>query len=355
MMLTHWSRLERTLPGTATPCQTPKTTPSTHSNIIHRKQLDTMPSKSGCISFFRALPQNHGNYAPAQELHTNILAYLNIRELLMLAATSNFNQSLVFDYIERQKNRLASYFFKNSDIFFQKLADVDGVVSGSAALHLLLPAATTNWTPSDLDLYVPRSGYSALESWIARQGYCISHIGARNGNTYLFSTMEQRLRFSNGVHTIEIIVSKTEAACAPIFHFHSTAVMNFVTANGIFCAYPKLTLAYLSMVNPAPIYCDAFQLHTMDALRKYENRGFTYVSWGNDSGEKGTSSYESRRLTDTWCISIETTKPSSIKVGQQHLLRTSNVIDVEWCLGGRVNSSSLAFVYPRTKVVKNRS
>ena len=137
--------------------------------------------------------------------------------------------------------------------------------------------------------------------------------------------------------------------------FHSTAVMNFVTANGIFCAYPKLTLAYLSMVNPAPIYCDAFQLHTMDALRKYENRGFTYVSWGNDSGEKGTSSYESRRLTDTWCISIETTKLSSIKVGQQHLLRTSDVIDVEWCLGGRVNSSSLAFVYPRTKVVKNRS
>ena len=348
------SRLEGTLPGTATPCQAPITTPSTYFNMIHHKQMPTMPS-SVYIPFFRTLPQNHESYVPTKELHTNILAYLNIRELLMLAATSSFNQSLVFDYIDQRKETLASYFFKNSDGFFQKLTEAGGVVSGSAALHLLLPAAMTNWMPSDLDLYVPRSGYAALETWIARQDYCISHVGARTGNTYLFSTMEQKLRFSNGLQSIEIIISKTEAVCAPIFHFHSTAVMNFFTAHGIFCAYPKLTLAYLSMVNPAPIYCEAFQLHNLDALHKYESRGFTYVSWKNDSGDEGRTSYESRRLTDTSCMAIQTTRTSSNPMDQQHLLHTSDVIDVEWCLGGRVSSSSLAFVYPRTKVVKNRS
>lgn len=352
-MLTHW-----TLDWKAH-CQGPAhhveiTTPSTYYNMIHRKQMPTMPS-SVCILFFHALPQNHESYVPAKELHTNILTYLNIHKLLMLAATSSFNQLLVFNYIERRKKTLASYFFKNSDGFFQKLTEANGVVSGSTALHLLLPATTTNWMPSDLDLYVPRSGYATLETWIARQDYCISHIGTRTGNTYLFSTMEQKLRFSNGLQSIEIIVSKMEAACAPIFHFHSTAVMNFFTAHGIFCAYLKLTLAYLSMVNPAPIYCEAFQLHDLDALHKYESCGFTYVSWKNDSGDKGRSSYESHRLTDTLCMAIQTTRTSSNTMGQQHLLHTSDVINIEWCLGGRVSSLSLTFVYPHTKVVKNRS
>ena len=88
--------------------------------------------------------------------------------------------------------------------------------------------------------------------------------------------MEQKLPFSNGLRSIEIIVSKTEAACAPIFQFHSIAVMNFFSAERIFYAHPKHTLAYLSMVNPGRVYCDAFQLDNIDALRKYEKRGFTY-------------------------------------------------------------------------------
>lgn len=31
----------------------------------------------------------------------------------------------------------------------------DAVISGSTALHLLLPKCGTAWTPKDLDLYVP--------------------------------------------------------------------------------------------------------------------------------------------------------------------------------------------------------
>ena len=67
----------------------------------------------------------------------------------------------------------------------------------------------------------PRSGYSRLEPWIARQGYCISHVGARSGNVYLYAAMEQKLRFSNGLRSIEVVVSKTEATCHR--YFNSTA------------------------------------------------------------------------------------------------------------------------------------
>ena len=162
----------------------------------------------------------------------------------------------------------------------------------------------------------------------------------------MYAAIEQKLHFSNGLRTIEIIVSKTESTCTPIFQFHSTAVMNFFNADGIFCAYPNHTLAYLSMVNPGRVYCDTFQLDNMDALRKYENRGFTYVPWPNESTNDGKTSYESRTLSDTSCMFIKTMKTPSIK--------SSQVIDVEWCLGGRVSTLSPAFVYPRARIVRNR-
>ena len=113
----------------------------------------------------------------------------------------------------------------------------------------------------------------------------------------------------------------------------------------------RFGLPGISMVNPGRVYCDAFQLDNIDALQKYEKRGFAYVPWANESTEDGRTSYQSRTLSDMSCLFIKTSesKTPSIKSGQE-------VIDVEWCLGGRVSStSSLAFVYPRTKAVRNRS
>ena len=344
-MLIYLDRLERDFSGTDRLYDnTTITTRPILSNTLLPQRIPTTPA-SIRVSFFRPLPHHHPSYAPTEELHDKIFAHLNMRELLIVAATSKFNRSLVYDYIEERKKKLALHFFKNAESFFDTLSHANAVISGSTALHLLLPAVTTNWVPSDLDLYVPSSGYSKLEHWIARQGYCISHVGERAGNVYLYATMEQKLRFSNGLRTIEIVVSKTEAACAPIFQFHSTAVMNFFSAERIFCAYPKHTFAYLSMVNPGRVYCDAFQLDNMDALRKYEDRGFTYVPWQNGSTKAGTTSYESRTLSDKSCMFIKTTRAPSIKHHHDVSHRTG-VIDVEWCLGGRVSTSSLAFVYP---------
>ncbi|KIO14866.1 hypothetical protein M404DRAFT_117251, partial [Pisolithus tinctorius Marx 270] len=53
----------------------------------------------------------------------------------------------------------------------------------------------------------------------------------------------------NGWCVINVIVSSTVAAMSPIFEFHSTAVMNFIAADHIFCAYPTLTLHKMSLVN----------------------------------------------------------------------------------------------------------
>ena len=69
--------------------------------------------------------------------------------------------------------------------------------------------------------------------------------------------------------------------------------MNFFSTERIFYAHPKHTLAYLSMVNPGRVYCDAFQLDNIDTLWKYEKRGFAYVPWANESTKDGRTSYQS--------------------------------------------------------------
>ena len=312
-----------------------------------------MPAATISMPIFQPLIHDHDYYGCLQKLLYQILSHLNMRDLMMLASTTKFNRSHVLDYIQLRKKKLALHFFKNEESFFESLSNTGAVVSGFAAVHLLLPAAETNCMPSNLVLYVSNAAYTELEAWIARQGFCILHVGNRSGNAYLYSEVEQKLHFHNGRHTIDIVISN-DAACAPMFQLHSTAAMNFFNADRVFCAYPQFTLAYLSMVNPAPLYCNAFQSNDMTTLEEYEMRGFTYIAWSNDSNNDTIAPYQSRSLTDRSCMFVTTAKLLSPKRTLQDGFYKFGVIDIEWCLGGRLHSSSRAFVYPRIRVVRTK-
>ncbi|KAI6021764.1 hypothetical protein BKA83DRAFT_121964 [Pisolithus microcarpus] len=52
-----------------------------------------------------------------------------------------------------------------------------------------------------------------------------------------------------GQTKIDVVISRTSTVLSPTFQFHSTAVMNFVSTDTIFCSCPRLTLWGLSMVN----------------------------------------------------------------------------------------------------------
>ena len=108
------------------------------------------------------------------------------------------------------------------------------------------------------------------------------------------------MTLSNGKRSLVVIVSKAPASIVPIFQYHSTVAMNFVSAKHIFCAYPELTLRGLSMINPGPFYCGCFDLMTMDELRKYNMCGFSYIC----SRTFGVSNSKGRTLTDSKCLWI---------------------------------------------------
>ncbi|KAI6009168.1 hypothetical protein BKA83DRAFT_4070863 [Pisolithus microcarpus] len=153
----------------------------------------------------------------------------------------------------------------------------DAVISGSTALHTLLPKLDTPWTPADLDIYVPQSTSTQLLNRIMAEGYSIVTDEQQLQMRYTHSHMHRVVVLSNGERNIDIVVSVTSVALSPIFHFHSTAVMNFVSADTIYCSYPRLTFRHLSLVNASVLYYGGHMDDIVDTMRKYMGRGFEYV------------------------------------------------------------------------------
>ena len=74
-------------------------------------------------------------------------------------------------------------------------------------------------------------------------GYRISLLRAGERHPpYSYADISQVVALTDGRHTVDVMVSNTDAAVAPIFRFHSTLVMNFVGSDRTFCGYPRLTV-----------------------------------------------------------------------------------------------------------------
>ncbi|KAI6036919.1 hypothetical protein BKA83DRAFT_112210, partial [Pisolithus microcarpus] len=121
---------------------------------------------------------------------------------------------------------------------------------------------------------------------------------------------------SKGQSKIDVVISRTSTALSPIFQFHSTAVMNFVSADTIFCSYPELMLRRLSMVNAGPLYCSPDRRGVLDAVRKYQTRGIQYIRCQDFHGLKNTC---------------------------------------KWILGGMPCGLESAFCHPRMEVIEEES
>jgi hypothetical protein len=116
------------------------------------------------------------------------------------------------------------------------------LISGSAALLVLLPAQCV---PGDLDLYIPwNKTTQTLELISEILDYEFTGPPDEIKVNYNFQSIHHIywLYSKKFEHKINVIVSKTNNTLTPIFEFDSTHPMNFMTAYGLACAYPKLTL-----------------------------------------------------------------------------------------------------------------
>ncbi|KAI6094778.1 hypothetical protein EDD17DRAFT_1497039 [Pisolithus thermaeus] len=174
--------------------------------------------------------------------------YCDLGDLQHFAATSHQGAAQVWDYLQGRLCSVGAQYFHNANIFLDILHTCDAVISGSMALHFLLPRLGMPWMPGDLDLYVPQIMSMLMLSHLMAQDFQLVTEGDDN-EPYTPSNEVHVVHLTNGKCRIDIVVSGMASALSPIFHFHSTAVMNFMSTNTVFCCYPRLTLQHLSLVN----------------------------------------------------------------------------------------------------------
>lgn len=196
------------------------------------------------------------------------------------------------------------------------------------------PDLGAGWTPSDLDIHVPAHTELMMTRGLAHAGYGIIAEVPTQMVGY-FSHVSRVVVVSNGRCKIDVVVSRTSPALSSIFQFHSTVTMNFVSADTLFCAYPRLILRRLSMLNAGPLYHSTVTSRVIAALQKYLSRGIRYISCRDAHGLSSTCKVTSCTLVRQCHHAVQLPPHPRDDAYKRRCLWQCGVLDVQWMLGGR--------------------
>ncbi|KAI6006221.1 hypothetical protein F5J12DRAFT_721305 [Pisolithus orientalis] len=211
-------------------------------------------------------------------------------------------------------------FFANPIVLHDILCTCDGVVLGSTALHLLLLAShtySTSWLPTNLDIYVPFWLENLIACLLVGQGYCLHKPASVDVAVYAGTSIHSVCAFSKGHYKIDVIISANAASIAPVFQFHTTAVMNCVSADHIFCAYPALTMWAHSHVNPMLLYNGGLHCKATAPLWKYMSHGFTFKPCVKSHRFRYACHNKTHTVTDGGCMWVDLEMFPHVTVTQQ--------------------------------------
>ena len=300
-------------------------------------------------------------YSPARKLLLNMellesfFDLSDLQTIMTFARSCRYMATKVQWYLQRKLNILSARFFQSDKELPFILNACDTVVSGSTALHFLLPISSTPWSPTDLDIYVPFRCQLQLSCLLKKKGYHLQKKSKSKGSLYSVSKIFSILTFAKGHRKIDVIVSTSDCGILPIFQFHCTAVMNFITAKSIFCGYPSLTFRALSMINGSPLYNGSFSPVGVKALIKYKNRGFTFISCPATHEFGFVCKSANRCLMDGGCLWVDIDTLPRVGRRPENMFGKVAVVDVNWALGGLLCGAPAAFVRPYARDTRDDS
>ncbi|KZT33747.1 hypothetical protein SISSUDRAFT_992710 [Sistotremastrum suecicum HHB10207 ss-3] len=151
------------------------------------------------------------------------------------------------------------------------------VISGSTALSFI---SRDPWEAGDIDLYCPLGTADVICKYLcAAEGYdeaetvWDSPYSQVQGIEKVFKVRKFDPR--HGTRSIDVIESINTMAVHPITHFHITAVMNYLFADGIVVLYPELTFKRIAVKSAKP--------NTRHPpYSKYKDRNYTICNMGRD-------------------------------------------------------------------------
>ena len=181
---------------------------------------------------------------------------------------------------------LLGRFTEDVDGLREMMRMTSSVVSGSAALWYLL-GSPQDWMPDDLDILVPESRFLDVVTFLTKID------GAEFGGViepvewpYPSEACLARAIIKTPKGTLDVLQSARESSLYPIPFYWSTHLMNALTADALYCAYPGLTLTGQGVF---PTHTGEFVGPLSEA--KHRNRGFTVHAHAKEvwdgAGESG--------------------------------------------------------------------
>ncbi|KAG1793646.1 uncharacterized protein HD556DRAFT_1443437 [Suillus plorans] len=174
--------------------------------------------------------------------------------------------------MDTRRRGLLKTFVEDVDGFMRLMEHMGTVILGLSALHLI-QAKMEALELNDLDVYVTHEFDKEVVKHMKGKGYEMKWESERK-TEYDGSAMKKIYKLMKNEREVDIIVTNWAGAIVPIVQYHSTAVMNYMTAHSLVCMYPEWTKNCQSLVNPQMYLNNGTNICTVMALMKYVRRGF---------------------------------------------------------------------------------
>lgn len=297
------------------------------------------------------------------EMVGQVWSELTLPDLMVYGASSSANYAIVQNAINRLLHNLIDRFVPQGglELFMAMLRAERAVISGSMALFFLFSCSYTganssgmDWSPADMDIFEPNIGSRMSEVvryLISTEGFV--ELGCRVNETddVYYPQAKKVTRLQKGKLGIDVITTYSSSAIAAIFGFHSTPVMNWISGDGFFSAYPQLTCAKRGLVNPMTFTLTNFvpplpPSSVRLCLDKYRKRGFDIrrnpSCWPNENHICSSAvhcPHTTRSVTDHGTLYIRFKRPGE-EVGVQSVDESDDTAPYKspyvlfWSLGG---------------------
>lgn len=243
----------------------------------------------------------------------------SLAQLLGYALETKTTAELVDEYFKSQWIETLDRVTGDGDAMRTIMRTTGAVISGGFALKFLDPGS--DYVPGNLNCYVPTQGYHAFLTFLVvsmgadivsqddfRRNYGKPHpyrFGNQTGDTGIADRRLLRI----GETLLDIVCSNSPSPLLPIAKFHSTAVMNFISAEGFCIAYPISVLQRVA-------FTAARRMRSNDRafLQKYHDRGFLVFPSPHSLAKfpcdvsgcyaEGFCAAQRRFFTDQHCITV---------------------------------------------------
>lgn len=268
-----------------------------------------------------------------------IMSWLPLFDLASLGMASSSFYDIVQEYVTSFIRQLLSEMQLDAYKLFSLLHETDSVISGSFALRCLFPGPNLlQYTPHDIDIYVPQDQEETVLHFLeAHFGYKLRFSCLMN----YYAPQIDRVVWLDGPNggIVNVIISSSTSALLPIFSFHSTMVMNFISSTGIYSAYNHLTRSFQYIPNNPILFKNQTSREVMTrCLEKYHARGFQLRPPNvHTCGWTADCPLTVRKLTDVDSFFF----PFKKRPWLRHVSKVCQIYNggggVVWCLGGRCN------------------